>query len=258
MFFDLLLASEMKILEVRNLKVKISNTTVVDGLDMDINSGEIVLLFGPNASGKTSLAMSLLGHPKYNIADGKILFYGKDITNLPMESRVRLGLTATFQFSPELKGITLLELSKALAERNAIPAERVNELIELLKIRHLLNRQVNVDFSGGERKRAEMFLTALQAPKFVVFDEPDSGVDPDSISLIGRAIMKMREYGLKGALIITHTGFLSRHIDASRAYVMINRKIVCTGPANILSSHILSYGFDMCIAQRGGKYALEG
>lgn len=255
---DYVMAFKMKILEIKNLKVEVDGNIVVDGLDMSINSGEIVLLFGPNASGKTSLAMAILGHPKYKIVDGKILFYGRDITHLSMESKVRLGLTVTFQFSPELKGVTLRELANALVRRNAVPEKRVSELIRLLKVDYLLDRHVNVGFSGGERKRAEIFLTALQSPKFVIFDEPDSGVDPDSIPLIGRAMMKMMEYGLKGALIITHTGFLVKHINASRAYVMINRKIICSGPADILSAHILSHGFDMCVMRQSDKCVMEG
>ena len=248
----------MSLLVVDKLFVDVGENRVISGVSFAVNPGEIILLFGPNASGKTSLAMAILGHPKYRITGGRILFYGRDITSLSMESRIKLGITATFQFAPEIKGITLRELTEALSKRFAISSERVEELSRLLELEELMDRDINVGFSGGERKRAEIFLTALQSPKFVIFDEPDSGVDPDSIALIGKAIMKMKEYGLKGALIITHTGFLSRHIKASRALVMINHEIVCKGPADILASHILNYGFEMCLSRYGDRCELEG
>lgn len=240
----------MKVLEVENLRVSTDGKIVVDGISLFVNPGETVLLFGPNGSGKTSLAMAILGHPNYKIVDGRILFYGTDVTEFPMERRVSLGITAAFQFSPELKGIKLRELAQEIAEKHGISDNTFRELIETLNISHLLDRYTNVGFSGGEKKRVEIFLTALQAPKFVIFDEPDSGVDRDSVLIIGKAIEKMFELGLKGALIITHTGFLSRRIKASRAYVMINRKIVCEGPADVISNHITTYGFDMCVLRR--------
>jgi len=249
----------LRVLDVRNLAVTVGNRDVVKGASLCVSSGEIVLLFGPNASGKTSLAMAILGHPKYRISGGRIFFYGKDITDLSIEARVRLGLTATFQFVPEVDGITLREIAEAIAERHMVHGDFVEEMIEILKLEELMDRHINVGFSGGERKRVEIFLTSLQLPKFVIFDEPDSGVDPDSISMIGRAIMRMMDYGLKGALIITHTGFLAKHISASRAYVMMDGRIICHGPADAIADHILSYGFKMCEKKfRGDIDVLEG
>jgi len=226
--------------------VCIDGKTIIDGVNLSVGIGEIDLLFGPNGSGKTTMALSIIGHPRYRISRGRVLFYGRDITNLDMEKRIQLGITITFQFPPEIKGVTLRELAQEIASKYAISEERVSELIKLLELEELMDRPINVGFSGGERKRAEIFLTALQSPKFVVFDEPDSGVDPDSIALIGRAIMKMMDYGLKGALVITHTGFLSKHIRAKKAYVLMGGRIICEGSAETVAGHILKYGFSMC------------
>jgi len=239
----------LRVLEVEKLKVQTDGRIVVDNANLYVSSGEIVLLFGPNGSGKTSLTMALLGHPNYKIVDGKIFFYRHDITNLTLEERVRLGLTAAFQFSPELRGVKLYELAREIAEKHGVSKEAFDDLIKTLQLDRLLDRHVNVGFSGGERKRVEIFLAALQSPKFIIFDEPDSGVDRDSVALIAKAIEKMFEFGLKGALIITHTGFLTRYLRASRAYVMINKRIVCEGPAEIVSDHIIRFGFDPCEAR---------
>ncbi|MCR8488503.1 MAG: ATP-binding cassette domain-containing protein [Crenarchaeota archaeon] len=244
----------MKVLGVENLKVSTDGKIVVNGVSLHVNPGETVLLFGPNGSGKTSLAMAILGHPNYRIIGGRIYFYDRDVTEFPIEKRVSLGITAAFQFSPELKGIKLMELAREIAEKHGVSEDTLKELIEILQVSHLLNRHTNVGFSGGERKRVEILLTTLQAPKFVVFDEPDSGVDRDSILIISKAIEKMFELGLKGALIITHTGFLAKHLKANRAYVMLDHRIVCEGPAEIISDHIAKYGFDMCILKRQAGY----
>ena len=243
----------MDVLRIEDLVVSVDGKTVINGVSLDVSLGEINFILGPNGSGKTSLAMAILGNPKYRILSGRILFYGRDITRIDMEKRIQLGLTATFQFAPEIRGITVRELADEIAGRYAIPRARVDKLIDMLELEHLMDRQINVGFSGGERKRLEIFLTALQAPKFVIFDEPDSGVDPDSIALIGKAITYMLKWGLKGVLIITHTGFLSRHVEANRAYVLMNGKIICRGSAKRLTRHILEYGFRMCERRYRGE-----
>ncbi len=251
----------MKMLSVENLRVSVDSKSILEGVNIDIDVGDIDFLLGPNGSGKTSLAMAIIGHPKYRIEAGRILFYGHDITDLGIEKRVQLGITLTFQFAPEIKGITLRELANEIAGRYAASEDKVLEFAKILELEDLMDRQINVGFSGGERKRAEIFLTALQSPKFVIFDEPDSGVDPDSIVLIGKAITRMMDYGLKGALIITHTGFLSRYVNAKKAYVIMNGRIICYGPAKTLTSHILEFGFSMCEKRfRGEPYGfrLEG
>jgi len=248
----------MHLLICKDLKVSVGTKIVVKDATFYVNENELVLLYGPNASGKTSLAMAILGHPKYKIVNGRIIFDGRDITNMSMEERVKLGLTATFQFSPDLRGITLEELAFEIASRYGMSQDQMFKLIEVLKLHELLKRDVNVGFSGGERKRVELFLTALQKPRFVIFDEPDSGVDPESLALIGRAISEMVKNGLKGGLIITHVGYLAKYINATRAYVMIDGTMICHGDADLISNHIFRYGFKMCIKRfKGEIYELE-
>lgn len=220
--------------------------TVIRGASLSIDLGDVAFLFGPNASGKTSLVMSIIGHPKYRIVSGRIIFYSKDITNLSMEQRVQLGITSTFQFPPTIKGVRFGELARELAKRYSVPNYIFEEFAEILNVSYLFDRDLNVGFSGGERRRAEIFLVAMQAPKFVIFDEPDSGVDPVSIELIGRAINKMMEYGLKGSLIISHSGALVKFVKAVKGFVMINGTIVCEGDPKALYNTIVDRGFEAC------------
>jgi len=237
------------LLKTENLRVKVDNREVLRGVNIEVGSGEIVLLFGPNGSGKTSLIQTILGNPKYKIVEGRIIFNGLDVTKLPMEKRVSLGISAAFQIPPELKGIKLGKLALKILEKRGVdnPKEELYKLASTLNLIEFLDRDLNVGFSGGEMKRAELLLLLAQKPKLALLDEIDSGVDVENIAVMGRAIEKLLVDGETSVLIVTHTGYIARHIKASKGYVMAGGMIKCYGPADVVIKNVLQHGFDECL-----------
>ncbi len=236
------------LLKIKDLKVSVNNKIILKGVTMHVNRGEIVLLLGPNGSGKSTLAQAILGNPNIKIIGGKIYFDNKDITNTSMEERVSLGITSSFQIPPKLKGIKLRELALEILSRRRVPdpEEKLEIYASLLNLEEHLNRDVNVGFSGGEMRRAELLLLMAQSPRLVILDEIDSGVDLESILILGEAINKMLLSGTEGAIIITHTGFIAKYVKASRAYILLDGKTMCHGPAETVVKHIYEHGFARC------------
>ncbi len=242
-------------LRVENLTVKVKGKTILRNVSFELDKGENILLMGPNASGKTSLVQAILGNPNYKIIEGKIYFEDKDITHLPMEERVKLGISASFQFPPKLKGIKLRKIvEEILKRRGAINVEQeIERLSNLLRMNYLLDRDLNVGFSGGEVRRAELMLLIAQNPKLILIDEIDSGVDVENIAVIGKALNEILSKQNRASLVVSHTGFIARYIKFNRACVLVNGKIMCWGEPSIILKTILEHGFDKCIkCKRGG------
>jgi len=237
------------LLEVKNLSVGINGKEILRNVNFDVKKGEIALLLGPNGSGKSTLAQAILGNPKYSVFNGDILFEGKEITNYSMEERVKLGITSSFQFPPKIKGIKLREIAEEMLKKKGIidDKEVIDTMASLLNLTEHLDRDLNVGFSGGEMRRAELFLIFIQSPKFVILDEIDSGVDVESIAIIGKAIQKMMLTKTHGIIIITHSGLIGKYIQADRAYVMINGTMICSGKADEILRCIYTYGFSKCL-----------
>ncbi|PNV77457.1 MAG: Fe-S cluster assembly ATPase SufC [Thermoproteota archaeon] len=203
------------------------------------------MLMGPNGSGKSTLAMAIAGNPKYKITKGKIFFKGKDITELDPSMRSRMGLLISFQLAPEIEGVKLLDLLGKIMEirherRVPIRAMLEREIISLYgdKINLLgldssmLNRELNVGMSGGERKKIELLQAVVHMPDMLILDEIDSGVDVDSLRAIGGILNEMRRR--MSLLIITHQSGILKYIDkVDRVHVMVNGRIMATGGAEI-------------------------
>mgnify|MGYP000386116626 CR=1 FL=1 len=251
------------LLEVRDLHVVVGGKPVLDGVNLSVDYGETVLLLGPNGSGKTSLLQAIMGNPKYEVVKGSIIFRGRDVTDLPVEERVRLGLALSFQFTPKIRGLTVRELLEEICEKRRFSSNDIQLLVSALNVKHLLDRSLNVGFSGGEMKKVELLLLLAQKPLLALLDEPDSGVDVENIAVLGRVL----NYYLNGsygdfesslpsrpsALIVTHLGYIARFLNASRAYVVIDGKIVCHGKAEDVVDVILKHGFEKCIACYRGR-----
>ncbi|MDK2871129.1 MAG: Fe-S cluster assembly ATP-binding protein [bacterium] len=242
----------MKLLEIVDLWVEIGGKTLLKGVNLTIQEGEVHILFGPNGSGKTTLLMTIMGSPHCRILKGEIKFYGKVINNLPIWERARLGIGIAFQSPPAVKGVKLRELVEILSKGNGFS----EELYSFLKLEEHANREVNRGFSGGERKRAELLQLFAQDPKFIMFDEPESGVDLESIALVGDAINRLLERGscvrrqpksyTKSALIVSHTGYLLDYVKVDKAHVLIDGKLVCDkNPWDILTT-IREQGYKGC------------
>lgn len=227
----------MTTLKIKNLHVQVEGREILKGVELEINSREIHVLMGPNGSGKTSLSLAIMGHPKYKITEGKILLDGEDITNLETYEKVRKGLFLAFQNPIEISGVKLSTL--LVAEYNRIygsstqPLQVISQVKELSKTvgvsDSLLNRGIFEGFSGGEKKRTEILQMLLMKPKIVILDEPDSGVDVDGLKAISNAILKLRDENNTGYLIITHYRRILEHINADRVHVLHKGKIVASG-----------------------------
>ena len=218
-----------------------------------MKENEIHALFGPNGSGKTSLLMAIMGIPPYRVTEGEILFKGEDITNLPVNERARRGIGLSFQRPPTIRGLrtrTMVELcSQGKADTEALASS--------LGLKEFLDRDVNYGFSGGEIKRTELLQLLAQDPNLVLIDEPESGVDLESIALIGAAINRLlrrdvrlrerKEMPLKTGLIITHTGHILDYVKVDRAHVMCHGRIGCSGHPRELLEEIRKMGYEECI-----------
>jgi Fe-S cluster assembly ATP-binding protein len=239
----------MSLLKVDNLKVKIENRIILDGISFEIKNGESHILFGPNGSGKTTLISAIIGLPLYEVLSGKIFFMGTDITAKSIEERSKMGIAVGFQNPPEITGIKLADLLKLCLgkDQNEDFSEEEKNLIEAFKLTDFLNRDINVGFSGGERKRSEILQLIFLKPKLLILDEPDSGVDVESLKLIANQIQHYVENSGSSALIITHQGEILTYIKAKYGCVLLDGKIHCFSDPKHIYDDIKKKGYEGCI-----------
>lgn len=239
----------MNILEVHNLKVKVDNKTILDNVNLELTEKKNYVMFGPNGSGKTTLINTIMGLPQYEIVSGKIYFMGTDITTKSVEERSRLGLALAFQHPPEIGGIklsTLLKLCVGKGAEDDFSAEE-KKIIENFDLGNFLDRDVNVGFSGGERKRAEILQMLLLKPKLLLLDEPDSGVDVESLRVIGKQIQKYSKENGSTVLIVTHKGDILDYVDAEYACVLLKSVAYCFAKPKHIYNMIKKSGYEQCI-----------
>ncbi|MBE6493183.1 MAG: Fe-S cluster assembly ATPase SufC [Methanosphaera stadtmanae] len=242
------------LLEISDLEVEVEGKKILKGVNLTINEGETHVLLGPNGAGKSTLFMSILGFPNYKVTNGTIIYKDQDITKLSTHERIALGLGVTFQNPPAITGVKLkdlltIETKKHFAE---LSDEEVNEKVvklgERLKLNEsFLERDVNLGFSGGEVKRSELLQLLAQQPNFIMFDEPDSGVDIENVELVSKEINTLldhdKEDGKKGGLLITHLGYILNFVDATHAHILKDGKIVRTGKPKEIMEDIRTSGF---------------
>ncbi|ALU11554.1 iron ABC transporter ATP-binding protein [Ignicoccus islandicus DSM 13165] len=223
----------MNALEVIDLWVKVEGKEILKGVNLNIPKGELHILMGPNGAGKSTLAMTLAGHPKYVVEKGKIVLCGEEITHLPPEERARKGLMVLFQTPPELEGVYVADLINKISERFGSKVD-VEELLKEVNLPpSFAYRYVNKGFSGGERKRFETARILAAKPKVVVMDEPDSGVDVESIKVIANTINKLLQMGTS-VLVITHYRNILKYVTPHKVHVMIDGRIVKSGDISLV------------------------
>jgi len=241
------------LLEVRDLHIDVKGREVLRGVNLTVDQGESVMLMGPNGSGKSSLIHAIMGHPDYMVTKGAITFEGKILNGLPTDERAKLGIGVSFQLPPKVNGVTLGKLLSEIHQTSKHDGDPIEKYVKLLNCSELVGRDVNVGFSGGETKRGELLLLLAQRPIFSMIDEPDSGVDVESIRLVTKAIEEVLRpkdsdpLDRPSALIVTHQGTIGKHLNASRAYIMIDGKIACFGEAKAIVDLILTRGFEECV-----------
>ncbi len=230
----------MALLSIKNLKAKINETEILHGINLEINPGETHAIMGPNGSGKSTLASVLAGKPGYEVTDGEVLFNGKNLLEMPPEVRAREGMFLAFQYPVEIPGVSNTNLIKSAVNeirkyRNLEPLDAfdfismIKEKAAIVEIEQsFLNRSVNEGFSGGEKKRNEVFQMAMLDPVLAVLDETDSGLDIDALRIVANGVNKLRRND-NAFLVITHYQRLLNYIVPDYVHVLYKGRIVKSG-----------------------------
>lgn len=247
-------------LEIRNLHVAVNGNEILKGLDLKVNAGEVHSIMGPNGSGKSTLAQVLAGRETYEVTDGEVLFNGKDLLDLSPEERACEGVFMAFQYPVEIPGVTTNYFLRAAL--NAIRKYRgeddldavdfiefVKEKASLVAIDNsLLQRAVNDGFSGGEKKRNEIFQMAVLEPKLAILDETDSGLDIDALKIVSEGVNKLRSPD-RAIILITHYQRLLNYIVPDAVHVLIDGRIAKSGGKE-LALELEADGYSKIAGQR--------
>jgi len=249
--------SKQPILEIKNLHAGVENKPILKGFSLTINAGEVHALMGLNGSGKSTLAAILAGRDGYEVTEGTVNYLGKDLLELDPEERAREGVFLAFQYPVEIPGVNStyflkaalneIRKSKGQPELDAIEfLELVKDRIKLLDLKDdLLKRSVNEGFSGGEKKRNEIFQMAVLEPKLAILDETDSGLDIDALKIVSSGVNKLRRAD-SAQLVITHYQRLLNYIVPDFVHVMADGRIIKSGDKD-LALELESKGYDWLI-----------
>lgn len=252
----------MATLEIRDLVVRVEDRRVLKGVSLKVSSGEVHALMGPNGSGKSTLAYTIAGRPGYTVESGDILLDGESILELEPEERALKGIFLGFQEPPPLPGVRLLSLVNAVYnKKKGLPITSQGDPLLYKKVIQALQvvglapvyatRELNVGFSGGEKKRVEVAQALILEPEVVILDEPDSGLDADGVRKVAEIIDKLRKDG-KALLVITHYARLFRFVEPDVVTVLSDGKVVARGGAE-LARRIESEGYKFLSEGEGVK-----
>ncbi len=243
----------MTVLEVKDLHVKIADTEkeILKGVSFTINKGETVALMGPNGSGKSTLAYALMGHPRYEITSGSVVFRGKDLTELEADERAQLGLFLSFQYPSTVAGVTVQNYLRAaynsIHEPLSVPKFRrlLKEKMEALSMdTSFADRYVNEGWSGGEKKRGEILALSILEPSLAVLDETDSGLDIDAIRIVSEGVNAAKsEREEMSTLIITHYKRILEYINPDRVIILLQGRVVQEGGPELVDK-LEAEGYD--------------
>lgn len=237
------------LLQLKNLSVGVAGKRILEGVNLNVQKGQTHVIFGPNGSGKTSLINAIMGIPGYEVADGKVIFNGKDVTSLSIDDKARLGLCVAFQNPQEIRGVKLRDVLKICAGKK-LTEDLSSEELDLAKRFNsapMLDRDINLNFSGGEKKRLEVLQVLLMKPKLLILDEPDSGVDIDSVALIGREIQNYLSRTNSSAMVVTHHGHILDYLEAEKGAILMRGTMYCYESPKKILSVIRGEGYERCV-----------
>ncbi len=227
-------------LNIKNLQVKAEGKQILKGIDLHVNAGEVHAIMGPNGSGKSTLARALAGHPEYEVTAGEVTYDGKDLLDMDPDERARDGVFMAFQYPVEIAGVNNAYFLKAAVnakrKQHGLPELDAMEFMQLIKEKSklldidqsMLSRAVNEGFSGGEKKRNEIFQMALLEPRLAILDETDSGLDIDALKLVASGVNAMRDPG-RAIIVVTHYQRLLDYIVPDFVHVLSGGRIVKSG-----------------------------
>ena len=241
-------------LSIKNIHANIEGKEILKGINLEIKAGEVHAIMGPNGSGKSTLASVLAGREEYEVTEGEVNFLEKDLLELSTEDRAREGLFLAFQYPVEIPGVSTTNFIKAAVnEKRKYQGEEPLDAVAFLKMmkqkmalveidQSLLSRSINEGFSGGEKKRNEVFQMAMLEPKLAILDETDSGLDIDALRIVANGINKLRNEN-RAILLITHYQRLLDYIQPDYVHVLYNGKIVKSGTKE-LALELEEKGYD--------------
>ena len=228
------------VLEIRNLHASIAGKEILKGVNLQINAGETHAIMGPNGAGKSTLSAVLTGNPTYTVTEGEVIFRGKDLLSMPPEVRAREGLFLSFQYPVEIPGVSMTNFMRAAVnakrEHQGLPALSAGEFLKLMRAKRALveldnklaGRSVNEGFSGGEKKRNEIFQMAMLEPCLSILDETDSGLDIDTLRIVAEGVNKLHTPE-NATIVITHYQRLLDYIVPDFVHILADGQIVRTG-----------------------------
>jgi len=241
-------------LHIKNLHAAVEEKEILKGIDLDVNPGEVHAIMGPNGSGKSTLASVIAGKEEFELLKGNITFEGEDISELDPEERAHKGLFLSFQYPVEIPGVSVTNFVKTAINENRkakgeadMPAgemlKMIKEKADMLEIdRKFLSRSLNEGFSGGEKKRNEIFQMAMLEPKLAILDETDSGLDIDALKVVANGVNKLKSKD-NAVIVITHYQRLLDYIVPDFVHVLMNGKIVKSGTKE-LAYELEAKGYD--------------
>ena len=257
-------------LEIRNLHVAVDDQPILKGIDLTVRAGEIHALMGPNGSGKSTLSYALMGHPKYTITDGTVLYGGEDVLELDPDERARLGLFLAFQYPQAVPGVSVTQFLRMAvnAKRGVVDGrsgdpnapkpisipefrKQLEAAMSLLQVdRDLIRRYVNDGFSGGEKKRVEILQMAMLEPTLAILDETDSGLDIDALRIVAEGVNTLVKERSMGALVITHYQRILNYIEPQFVHILVNGRIVLDGGPE-LAHRLEAEGYGTILSEAG-------
>lgn len=248
-------------LKIRNLKATVEGKEILKGINLDIKPGEVHAIMGPNGSGKSTLSSVLAGNQRYTVTDGEVTFNGKNLLDLSPEDRAREGLFLSFQYPVEIPGVSMVNFMKTAVNEhrkyNGLDPMSGGDFLKMLRDKkqvveiddRLTSRSVNQGFSGGEKKKNEIFQMAMLEPKLAILDETDSGLDIDALRVVANGVNKLKT-PQNSTIVITHYQRLLDYIVPDVVHVLYLGKIVKTGGKELVQE-LEEKGYDWIKAENG-------